>query len=559
MSIARTKQHLEQVMGDAENRVVALTGSWGAGKSHLWREFSQGSNDEAVKASLYVSLFGLRDLNQVKAKLMQGVFLDTKRNAAALEKLSALWDGGVKVLSSFHSGFAAMEGLPLLAAPTLLKGKVIVLDDIERKHDCLDIEEVLGMIDEFTQQNGCRFVLILNSDQLDKKDPWDVLREKVIDQELRLETTHAEAFEIAARLTPTPFGERISKALATCGVNNIRIARKVIRAVNRVLSSNAGLPAAVASRVVPSTVLLAALHYKGVSNGPDISFVLDTGTARDWSMSEPEDEGEAERISRWKRMMSELGIAGCDEYEALVVDYLQTGLFEAAELSTIIARYVDEEERMKAHERAREFADKAIWDHRISTTDLLIEANALIPIAYLLEPYTVTQLHETIAELSQGEGVAQRIVDAWIAEFRRAGQGEAVPDNPFGRRLHPDIQAQLDACAQNDRSAIDVTGAVLHIVEHSGWNAREEAALRSATAGDFELAIRTMEISKLKIFMRRMMDMAGQRATYDHHFPGAVDAFIAACKTIANDPQGDRLSALIKTLFKSKRSEGLIA
>jgi type II secretory pathway predicted ATPase ExeA len=77
MSIARTKQHLEQVMGDPENRVVALTGSWGAGKSHLWREFSQGSNDEAVKASLYVSLFGLRDLNQVKAKLMQGVFLDT--------------------------------------------------------------------------------------------------------------------------------------------------------------------------------------------------------------------------------------------------------------------------------------------------------------------------------------------------------------------------------------------------------------------------------------------------------------------------------------------------
>lgn len=559
MSIARTKQHLEQVMGDPENRVVALTGSWGAGKSHLWREFSQGSSDDAVKASLYVSLFGLRDLNQVKAKLMQGVFLDPKRNAAALEKLSALWTGGVKILSSFHNGFAAMEGLPLLAAPTLLKDKVIVLDDIERKHDSLDIEEVLGMIDEFTQQNGCRFVLILNSDQLDKKDPWDVLREKVIDQDLRLETTPAEAFEIASRLTPTPFGERISTALATCGVNNIRLARKVIRAVNRVLSSNANLPAAVASRVVPSTVLLSALHYKGVRDGPDISFVLETGTARDWGLEEPEDEAEAERVSRWERMMSELGIAGCDEYEALVVDYLRTGLFEAAELSAIIARYVDEEERMKAQERARAFFDKAIWDHRVSSHDLMIEANGLIPIVHLLEPYTVTQLHETIAEFPDGAGIAQHIVATWLAEFRGARQGDAIPDNPFGRRLHPDIQAEFDAVTQNGRFAIGVTDAVLHIAEHSGWNAREEAALRAATAGDFELAIRTMEVPKLKIFMRRMMDMAGQRTTYDHHFPGAIDAFITACKSIANDPQADRLPALIKTLFKSKRSEDLIS
>ena len=69
----------------------------------------------------------------------------------------------------------------MLAVPGILKDKVIVLDDIERKHDKLSIDEVLGFIDEFTQQHGARFVVILNSDQLDNRKVWDTLREKVVE------------------------------------------------------------------------------------------------------------------------------------------------------------------------------------------------------------------------------------------------------------------------------------------------------------------------------------------------------------------------------------------
>ncbi len=49
-----------------------------------------------------------------------------------------------------------------------------------------------------------RFVLVLNSDQLDKRDVWEKLHEKVIDQELKLQTTPEDAFDIAAGLTSSP-------------------------------------------------------------------------------------------------------------------------------------------------------------------------------------------------------------------------------------------------------------------------------------------------------------------------------------------------------------------
>ena len=60
---------------------------------------------------------------------------------------------------------------------------------------------------------------MLNSDQLDKREVWDILREKVIDQELKLLTTPEEAFSIALGRSGSMSGEPLTEAL--CCVNHI--------------------------------------------------------------------------------------------------------------------------------------------------------------------------------------------------------------------------------------------------------------------------------------------------------------------------------------------------
>lgn len=47
-----------------------------------------------------------------------------------------------------------------------------------------------------------------------------------------------------------------------CGLTDIRIIRKVIRAASKILAEHAPLPDNVLSRVIPSTVLLSATHYR---------------------------------------------------------------------------------------------------------------------------------------------------------------------------------------------------------------------------------------------------------------------------------------------------------
>ena len=59
-----------RLLADPDSRVIALSGKWGTGKSHLWHEVQAASSDEAVKGALYVSLFGLSDTDQLKKKLL---------------------------------------------------------------------------------------------------------------------------------------------------------------------------------------------------------------------------------------------------------------------------------------------------------------------------------------------------------------------------------------------------------------------------------------------------------------------------------------------------------
>ena len=74
--------------------------------------------------------------------------------------------------------------------------------------------------------------------------------------------------------------------------------------------------------------------------------------------------------------------------------------------------------------------------------------------------------------------------------------------------------------------------------------------MRQATAADFEEAIRGIQdLDELRRFMRRMIEMRLQRATYDSHFGTATERFMEVCRALANDPNSPRLAGLIRRLF----------
>lgn len=467
MSLSTTKKHLLDLLGDPGNKVIALSGKWGTGKSHLWRAVKADSKDERVKAALYVSLFGLVSMDQVKLKIVQSAIPKADENPSWWDNAKKGWGAASKVLEGFHKGFSALNEIALLAVPAILKDRVIVLDDIERKHEKLSVDEVMGFIDEFTQQHGARIVLILNSDQLADRRVWDTLREKVIDQEVRLETSPSEAFDIAVGIQPSPYADRIKKTVETCGVTNIRIICKVLKAANRILGNRKDLSDDVLSRVVPSTVLLAAIHYKGIEDGPDFDFVLKIGNPDPEDRKKKADELDepAKRRAKWRLQLQELGIHACDEYEELVVEFLRSGLFDLADVERVIQRYASEADVMRAKKLSQDLHEHVIWHYKMTEAELVAEAQALGPQAHLLDLYTVTSLHELVSGLAGGAVVADDIVDKWIAAFRARNSDVGDFDNLWRRPIHPRIQAELDALkasASNSSPRLPTTGSRQH-------------------------------------------------------------------------------------------------
>jgi hypothetical protein len=552
MSLKETKEHLLVLLGDAENRVIALSGKWGTGKTHLWADVMKESKDETVNGALYVSLFGLSSVDQVKRKLIESVAPGAEAHPKIWETAKQAVSSGIKVLEGFHKGFAALSDLNLLLlAPVMLREKVIVIDDIERKHEKLGIDEILGFIDEYTQRHKARFILVLNSDQLAKRDVWDTLREKVIDQELKLLTTPDEAFCIAMGLFPSRYAESIKRASVTCELTNIRIIGKVIKAANRILGDRE-LEDALLTRVIPSIVLFAAIHYKGLDNGPDFQFALRIGSPSDWGAfkdKNKESTDEERRQAKWRLLMNELGIHGCDEFEAVVVEFLESGLFDSSKLTPIIDRYVAEKQRVEAREMANQFMFKVFWDHRLNNAQLLEMASELPTIAGMLDPYLCTELEVALADIPGAATIGREIVDGWIAAFKAQKHEQVNDDNPFNRPLHKAIAAEFAFVNAKAQARTTVLDACMYVIENNGWGTMQEVAMKGATAADFESTIRNLEIEKLRRFMRRMIEMRLQRQTYDAHFGTATERFIEACRTIASDPTSDRLAGLVKRLF----------
>lgn len=556
MSLKSTKAHLVELIADTQNRVIALTGKWGTGKSHLWHEVKNASEDDVVKNALYASLFGLSDMNQIKLKILQSALPHAEATPRLWETASKGVAAIKKGLESFHKGFSTLSDLALLVVPTILTNKVIVIDDIERKHDKLSIDEVMGFIDEYTQQHKARIILILNDDQLFDRSIWDKLREKVIDQEIRLDTSPAEAFEIAQNLSPSPYADRIMSTVETCGLTNIRVIRKVIRVVNRILRSRTDLSNEVLARVIPSTVLLSAIHYKGIDDGPDFDFVLNIGSyTSEWDKKEDELDEEGKRRARWRLLVHELNIITCDEYEHLVIEFLKSGLFDGADLAHIIERYNSETETMNTQHMAHQLYDHVFWHHAMTEEQLLQEARGLINKSHLLDAYNVTSLHDLILELSGGAEVANLMIDHWIQAFQARVDDDFEDEDFWHRPVHPRIKATFVSAKASAQANTTVFDACYHIAKHGGWGHKQESAMKSASVMDFEATIKSLEPADLRLFMCRLLEMCVQRQNYEKHFGTAVDHFIQACSNICKDPDSGRLAGLITRLFKDAKLE----
>jgi hypothetical protein len=554
MTLAHTKTALLALIDDEENRVIALAGKWGTGKTELWKQIREETQNTQAKAAVSASLFGVGTITELKLKIAEGLAPKLgKRNFDAIATGVA---GFKKVLKGVHSGFSALDDLSLLAVPFMLKGRFIVIDDIERKHVKLTIDEILGFIDECVQNHGCRILLILNSDKLKDQEVWGEIREKVVDQEIKLETSPSEAFDIANKLNPSPWPEKMQAAIEALQITNIRIIRKMNRTASQLLGQDPAISPLVLNRVLPSISLLSAIHYEAVEDAPSRKFILSYEASRVATLAALR-KGQSEPLTdeqkdhdRWHLTMKRLGINSTDELEAMILAFLDSGVMDSKKVENLIRKYLQKSERLEARKKAVIFEDHLSWHPQLSEDDLVAELDALLPSAGMLSTSTLSKLIPSIDELTGSQQLGLAFVNAWRAAFQTEHPNGITEDwlqynTQSLDELHPQIRDEIEVAGAKYRKNFTVLGICQELLKGKDWGAGEMQFIKSITTEVFESEIRAASGPDLQLLIYKGFEFANSPTEPQGGYGNAPKAFLQACQNIVQQDSGSRLAKIV--------------
>ena len=257
------KENIEQRLTEILQRdnavCVVLDGEWGVGKTTFWKNFS---NEKFKENSVYVSLFGRESIQEIKQEIGIQIYKRNKYISEFSEKAKNLRLDKVIDEVTPKLGSALIGCIPFFKKENF-KDVIIYFDDFERISDKINLKDVLGTISEYKEQQNCHIVMILNRSKMtvpaketqkeDKKNLEDKelknasqikdnktelerilsdYKDKIMNYEFYYDPTPQESFNIISGELEEVYRDAASQYFAKHAVNNIRVMRRAINALN---------------------------------------------------------------------------------------------------------------------------------------------------------------------------------------------------------------------------------------------------------------------------------------------------------------------------------------
>ncbi|WP_350299504.1 P-loop NTPase fold protein [Peribacillus frigoritolerans] len=179
---------------DSSYQKGLIDGTWGIGKTKYVEDFKDAYID-----ACYVSLFGKKDIESIIQEIYFQIVDSVPKGK--LKKHFSVWREKLNNINVRFYGFSISVPLIENLHKTLYKELnkkntyIIILDDLERKHESLNIKEVLGLIDGLAKIEKIKTVLIAATDQLKGEDErtFKDYKEKAIDKSFTIDEYADEA------------------------------------------------------------------------------------------------------------------------------------------------------------------------------------------------------------------------------------------------------------------------------------------------------------------------------------------------------------------------------
>jgi len=549
MSREKTKQDLLYYMNDPMVPIIALKGLWGTGKTHLWEEIREKFPLMEGNEHLYASCFGLESVEQIKTALFQNSLGKAEGAVSTARRYSGF---AIDVFEKIAANVAPAAGgaatvlgsLGGLVQSTLidkvLHSRLIVLDDIERRGNSLQIDALLGFID-LLKRNCCKVLLILNEEPLAKvhASDWRTLKEKCLDREVTLLTSAEEAAYIGLS-TDLKYRATVVKTLMQLSVTNIRVIQRVDRVVKTVFEGVEDPHGTIEQSLLPAAVLMTALNFNAVPNGPDISQLMSEWSA--WCVKPNYVGKKNQEISDAVAFAAKVDLTRDGEFLDLIVQHILTGHRLKEKFEALFQQRNQRDASNQAESAAIRYIENTYLDPRMENEEFIAQAMTHRDAWVNLSADKVNAIVSDL-EARGDSALALDIAGAWAKRWRGSPSlwlSHLMPLDAF----HPVIKEALIEGNRKLSARPTLLDAVLQVAS-GGWSPNDTVAINEASvkeAYDTILALKKENFGKFIHFYREqikspLLDSSGRAV-----FPVGVDPFLEAARQIVSENARPRLT-----------------
>jgi hypothetical protein len=530
----RLADQLRSLLAKDAVRTISISGPWGTGKTHCVRETLLANWRDAA----FASLFGVKSISSLKLSILDNMIAAQGGIRGWLAKRTkADRDVYATAIERLYSGAAIASDFALMAFRSAIQGKIIILDDIERKHADLSVDEIAGFLDELLELSSCRVILVMNSERLTDFPRWMDIREKVIDRELTLSPSPKESAAIA--LARHPLATPLTPLIESCGITNIRAIRKIATEVDwldagkwRARQNSKTLRAFLAAL----TLMLGA-HLRALGSVGSLRSIELDGT------------GSIKRDDHFKNACATLLIDENSAFFDQIDVLLRSGVMPTEEIEAMLASGMTDETRYELQFDSAAARNDHIWDIDWSDEDALKECIRICEAsAGLADPSLLSHSLQTL-ELVGGNSTHSTNA---LSIFKKAlKQTRSIPFTANG--FHPAVLEALGSMnllvSGNAQSGADEKDTRMHNLALAGF-AYASVLKLPTTVASYLQQLETMDADDMRFVVPTLLSRFEKLSGEEHPQWNAAKAFDEACRQYVLSKPGSRRARLIDAALK---------
>ena len=177
------------------NNALLITGKWGVGKTYFFdnilseeiEETSIKGNESVKYKPIRVSLSGVTNIGDIERRIVAELYPSLNKGIK--------WGKGIfKFLLSIPK---IKEYIPEIPNSDVIDSEtdnlVICFDDLERKSKTFDIDSLIGYINNLTENDNLKTIIIANTDKIENKK-FHKIKEKLIGREIEYKINIEEIY-----------------------------------------------------------------------------------------------------------------------------------------------------------------------------------------------------------------------------------------------------------------------------------------------------------------------------------------------------------------------------